>query len=159
MDSFSGSLAPHPVVQCVATLGAALDEVEGVDPGYLSTPEKQAALLDLDRQIERAVGLKLALMASAEGVAAESGDRDIASWLAPRVRADHGPTKSQLQVAEAIDARWHAVGAALRGGGCSYEQAKVITNALDELPGAGARRAAGQGRGPPGRPGRPLHPA
>ena len=134
MDSFSGSLAPHPVVQCVAGIGAALDEVEGVDPAYLSTPEKQATLLDLDRQIERAVGLKLALMASAEDVAAESGDRDIASWLAPRVQADHGPTKAQLKVAEAIDQRWHRVGTAIRAGGCSYEQAKVITQALDELP-------------------------
>ena len=134
MDSCSGSLASHPVVQCVAGMGAALDEVEGIDPAYMSVPEKESALLGLRREIERAQGLKLALMANCEDVATESGDRDIASWLAPRVQADHGPTKAQLKVAEAIDQRWHRVGAALRGGGCSYEQARVIVKALDELP-------------------------
>jgi hypothetical protein len=134
MDGFSGPLAPHPVVQCVAGIGAALDDVEGVDPSYMSVPEKQETLVELSRQIERAQGLKLAIMANSEDVAAESADRDIASWLAPRTQADHGPTKTHLKVAEAIEARWHRVGAALRGGGCSYEQAKVIVAALDELP-------------------------
>ena len=96
MDMYSGSLAPHPLVRCVAGIGAALDDADGVGPMSMSTPEKEAALLDLDRAIERAVGLKLALMAGAEDVAAQSADRDIASWLAPRVKADHGPTKAAL---------------------------------------------------------------
>jgi len=134
MDSFSGPLAPHPVVHCVAGIGAALDDVDGIGPVGMTVPEKQQTLLELSRQIERAQGLMLAIMANSEDVAAESADRDIASWLAPRTRADHGPTKSALKVAEAIEARWHRVGAALRGGGCSLEQAKVIVAALDELP-------------------------
>jgi hypothetical protein len=102
MDSFSGPLAPHPVVQCVAGIGAALDDVDGPGPVGMTVPEKQETLLELSRQIERANGLKLAIMANSEDVAAESADRDIASWLAPRTQADHGPTKTQLKVAEAI---------------------------------------------------------
>lgn len=134
MDSFSGTLAPHPVVRCVAGIGAALDDVEGAGPGGMTLAEKQQTLLELSRQIERAQGLKLTMMAAADDVAAETADKDIAAWLAPRINADHGPTKSQLKVAEAVEARWRRVGAALRGGGCSYEQARVIVAALDELP-------------------------
>jgi hypothetical protein len=134
MDSFSGTLAPHPVVRCVAGMGAALDEVEGLGPAGMTLAEKQETLLELSRQIERAQGLKLAVLAGSEDVAAEHGDRDIASWLAPRTNADPGPTKAALKVAEAIDQRWHRVGTALRGGGCSLEQARVIVAALDELP-------------------------
>jgi len=134
MDSFSGTLAPHPVVHCVAGIGAALDDVDGLGPVGMTLAEKQETLLELSRQIERAQGLKLAIMAAAEDVAAESAARDLASWLAPRIQADHGPTKTQQKVAEAIEARWHRVGTAIRSGGCSLEQAKVIVAALDELP-------------------------
>ena len=123
MDSFSGTLLPHPVVRCVAGIGAALDEIDGLGPAGMDVCEKQATLLELSRQIQRAQGLRLAIMAASEDVAAESADRDIASWLAPRLNADHGPTKSQLKVAEALEARWHRVGSALRAGGCSLEQA------------------------------------
>jgi hypothetical protein len=46
MDSFSGPLAPHPVVRCVAGMGAALDDVEGVGPLGMMVGEKEAVLLD-----------------------------------------------------------------------------------------------------------------
>lgn len=95
MDSFSGPLAPHPVVRCVAGIGAALDEVDGTGPMGMTLAEKQEKLLELSRQIERAQGLKLAVMATSEDVAAESADRDIAAWLAPRVQPDQVPAEGR----------------------------------------------------------------
>jgi len=134
MDNLSGPSPQHPLLRCVTEIGAALDQAEGITSAGLRTEEKGEALLEVSRQIERLQGLKLTLMAAGEDVAAQTAARDIAAWLAPRVNADHGPTKALQLLAEAIEARWHRVGAALRCGACSLEQARVITKALDDLP-------------------------
>jgi len=134
MDFISEPPSTHPLARAVAGLGSVLDEVETSTPAGLSVEAKATILVDLTRQIERAQGLKLSLMAGCEDVAAERAARDIASWLAPRVQADNAPTRVLQHLAEAVEARWRRVGAALRGGGCNLEQAKVIVRCLDDLP-------------------------
>jgi hypothetical protein len=136
MDSFSGPFAQHPLGRAVCGLSAVLDEVQALSPAGMSVEEKAGALVEVSRQVERLQGLRLALMAAGEDVAAQCADRDVACWLAPRVQADPGPTRSLLGLAEAVDRRWIRVGAAVRAGGCSVEQAKVIVKALDQLPAA-----------------------
>ena len=59
----------HPLVRCVEELGAALDRVDDVDPMYMPTPAKAAALVELARISSRVQVLLGRVLASADDVA------------------------------------------------------------------------------------------
>ena len=133
MEEFSTTL-DHPVLRCAGAIGAALDEVAGVNPTYMPAPVKAAALVELSRIASRVSALRMSVLASADDVAAEEGARSAATWLAHHTRASRGSTTAALRLGEALDARWHQTGAALSTGAVNVEQADVIARALDELP-------------------------
>src|SRR4051812_9828749 len=81
-------LMDHPLLVTVAAIDAALDEVAGVDPIYLTTTEKQQALTGLSRVIARAQAQQLRVLGCAEDIAEVTGDRSTAHWLATATR-DH----------------------------------------------------------------------
>jgi hypothetical protein len=90
-------------------------------------------LLELTREVERARGLLLHVMAAADDVALDDGARNVADWLAARTHADYGPRHRDEVLAESLDRRWGAVAHALREGRVNTGQAEVITRALDAL--------------------------
>jgi hypothetical protein len=59
----------HPLVRCAEELGAALDRVDDVDPMYMPTPAKAAALVELARISSRVQVLLGRVLASADDVA------------------------------------------------------------------------------------------
>ena len=65
-------------------LDAALDQAATVDPIYLTTTEKQDALTGWSRVIGRAQAQQLRVLAAADDIAIETGDRSTAHWLAHR---------------------------------------------------------------------------
>ena len=81
----------HPLLTTIASLDAALDEVAGVDPIYLTTSEKQDALTGWSRVIGRAQAQQLRVLAAADDIAIETGDRSTAHWL-PTATRDHPGT-------------------------------------------------------------------
>ena len=94
---------PHPLVGCVAEVGAALDRVAGADPIYLTTDAKEAVLAGLTRQIARLEGLRLSVLAAAgdvaEGQHIERG-RVVGHVAGNEVRSPfHGTVKGLLAVA------------------------------------------------------------
>ncbi len=124
----------HPVVAAAAALEAALKDVADVDPAFMPTSAKRAALLGLDRVASQLAELRLRVLAAADDVAMEDGARDPAAWLAHHGRSDRGQTRGALRLARALGARWHRAGRALREGDANPAQAQVIVRALEDLP-------------------------
>jgi Domain of unknown function (DUF222) len=128
-------IQPHPVVTAAAAVEAALENVADVDPVFMPTADKKAALLALDRVSGRLEELRLRVMAAADDVAVDEGARDVAAWLAHHGRRDRGETRRDLRLADALDTRRQQTRRALREGVVSRPQAEVIVRALDALPG------------------------
>ena len=124
----------HPYQRCAAVVAAAVDDAVGSSPVFLSPDGKREVLLDLSRQIARLEGMRLALLGAAGEVAERDAARDPGSWLAVEARLGHPEGRRLQQLAEALDARYGVLAAALLAGAVSRPQAEVIAGALDELP-------------------------
>jgi hypothetical protein len=124
----------HPVLACAEALEAALEDVAGVDPGFMRTAEKAEALRRLDRLEGRLVALRLRVMAGADDVAEQAADHSVATWLAVETRTDPRERAGELALARALDRRWTRLGAAVAEGSVGLAQARVIAQALDDLP-------------------------
>ena len=124
----------HPVLRCADRIAAALDDVAEVDPTFLPTSDKVRALLELSRVEERLHELRLRVLATADDVARDAGQRSAGAWLAHQTRCGRAQAKSAEQLAEALAARWPQVRAALAAGQVTRGQARVIVASLDGLP-------------------------
>lgn len=127
-------MSTHPVLVAVGVIDAALKDVADVDPVFMPTPDKAAALLGLAELSARLEELSGRVLAAAGDVAAADGSRDAAAWLAHRARLDRSRCRRDLRRARGLAERWSQVGDALRGGSVNGDQAPVITRALDRLP-------------------------
>ncbi|WP_310961650.1 HNH endonuclease signature motif containing protein [Nocardioides terrisoli] len=125
----------HRLVRFVAAVDEAVDKVAGVEPVFLTTTEKQSVLVGLRRVQDRLAGLGLRVLAVADDVAEESGDRDAAVWLAHVTRTERSPNSRDLRLGEALERRWTRLGVALGEGSVNLAQARVVAQALEELPG------------------------
>ncbi|KRF36810.1 HNH endonuclease signature motif containing protein [Nocardioides sp. Soil805] len=124
----------HLVQECGEAISAALDKVQRVELLYLSPAEKAQALVELARLESRVASTRLRLMAVADDVAEESGDRDVAAWFVRSARVDRGPARRELRLARALEHRWTLVAEGHASGEVSTAQADVIAHALDQLP-------------------------
>jgi hypothetical protein len=130
----SGDAGDHPVVRFAASLDAAIDKVSGFAPTFMSTAQKRAALVALERQEQRLYALKLRVLACAHDVAEEAAAKDVGAWLASESRLARHHTARDLKLAAALDERWTALGDAVADGAVNADQAQVIVRALDRLP-------------------------
>jgi hypothetical protein len=105
-----------------------------VDPGYLPTRDKAAALLQLTRLESRLHELRLRVLADAADVALDAGARSPGAWLAHETRGGRAQAMSAERLADALTVRWRQVQAALAAGQVTLGQARVIVQSLDELP-------------------------
>lgn len=126
-------LEEHPLLRCLATVDAALDDVAALDPTFLPTGDKSRALLAVDRELSRLEGLRLELLAASSDVAADAGARSAGVWLAAESRTGAPSGVRDQRLAEAMT-RWPELLAALRDGVVNPAQAAVIVRALEALP-------------------------
>src|SRR5689334_367602 len=124
----------HPVLCAVARMSAALADVAGVNPSFMRTPEKAAALAELARVESQVAELRLRILADADDVAVEFAGRDVAGWVQWATKCRGEDARADLRLAVALDRRYPTLGAALREGSANLAQARVIAKALDELP-------------------------
>lgn len=124
----------HPVLGCVAEVGAALDAVADAQPVYLSTAEKADALRELAVLESRLVGLRLRVLAAADDVAEETGARDVAAWYAHHTLTEPAVARADARLARSLDGDHARVAEAVYAGRCSTAQARVIVRCLDDLP-------------------------
>jgi hypothetical protein len=122
------------VLALVDQVGALLDDAAGVDPSFLSTSDKETALVGLTRLGDRLAELRLRVVAGADDVADAHGARDVAAWLAAEVGLDRREAARDLRLARALTGRWPGVAAALRAGVLGRAQAEAVVRSLDDLP-------------------------
>lgn len=128
-------LAPHPMLACVAQLGALLDDAATMQPVYLSTEEKGAAMRELARLETRVTALRLRVMAVADDTAEATGARDVAAWWSHATLSESDAARADERLARSLDRSRPQLADALAVGRCSVAQARVIAQVLDELPG------------------------
>lgn len=124
----------HPILASACLLDQALKAVADTSPTFMSATDKAEALRELVRLESRLTELRLRVMADADDVAAGTGARDVADWLAREARLRPEDARADLRLALALDRARPEVGAALRAGEMTPPQAHVVVRALDDLP-------------------------
>lgn len=124
----------HPVLATAAALTEALKSVADVNPTFMTTDDKAAALRELVRVESQVAELKMRVLAVADDVADGAAARDAAAWLAAQTRVRSEDARADLDLAVALDRRWVRLADALRQGHATTAQARVISRALDQLP-------------------------
>jgi hypothetical protein len=133
MATMRQPLEEHPLLRCLASVDASLDDVAGLDPAFLPTGDKARALRAVDRELARLEGLRLDLLAASSDVATDAGARSAGVWLAGESRAEAASGVRDQRLADALG-RWPGVLTALRDGLVNPPQATVIVLALEALP-------------------------
>lgn len=123
----------HPILASTALAGAALKDVWQSDPIFMAPAEKAQALRELGALAAQVAELRLRVLGSAGDLAADSGARDAAGWLAATLPVDARSAHADLRLAEELG-RWQQVRRGLAEGVVSVEQARVIVQVLDDLP-------------------------
>jgi hypothetical protein len=124
----------HPILTATTLIDEALKAVADANPTFMPTTDKAAALRELVRIESRVAELRMRILADADDLAAESGARDAAGWLADATRTRFEDARSDLRLATALERRWVVLGAAVRDGRVNTDQARVIARCLDDLP-------------------------
>jgi hypothetical protein len=132
MDQQSHST--HPVLACADALEEAMKDVAGVDPAFMRPGEKAEALTRLSRLGDRVVALRLRVMACADELAETTADHNVATWLAVETRTDPRLQCGDLSLARDLSMRRPRLGEAVAAGSVNLAQARVIAQALDDLP-------------------------
>ena len=123
----------HPVLACARTVRTALVDVADLDPTFMPTRDKAAALLVLREALAAAAALQARLLASADDVAFDAGARDAAAWLASQAHDDVHAVRRSLQLGRSLESA-PLVASALAEGRISLDKARIILRALDGLP-------------------------
>lgn len=123
----------HPLLQAARVIEAELDAIKGIDPGWMPTAEKAAALLAFDQLADRLAAARLRILHAAQDVADEAGARRPADLLAAQSRRDRRAVLADEHLAGALE-RWALVGAGVVEGSVNLGQARVIIGALEVLP-------------------------
>jgi hypothetical protein len=125
----------HPVHTALASVGAAVAQVAGYNPVYLSPDDKATALLALTRLESQITALRGQILAEAGDLADRDGHRDPGAWLSAHALIDpakaHALWKQALQVHHTPDRE--PLATAMTAGAVSTDHARVITHTLDQL--------------------------
>ena len=132
--SISSPAAKHRLLSAVARVEAVLDGVVGVDPLYLSTTQKQELLVGLTRVLARVAGMRAQVLAVADDLAAVTSNRSAGTWLATQTRTSIREAVHDERLGTALRDRWTQTSAAVGSGVVTWEQAAVITRAMEALP-------------------------
>jgi hypothetical protein len=127
--------SPHPLLAAVAAMHAALDDLAaaGADPLYLPTPQKGTLLRELTALAARVSAVRADVLAVADDLADQTADRSPGTWLAAETRTDRREAIHDERLGAALRRRWPRVGEAVRAGRITWQQAGVVSQALDTL--------------------------
>lgn len=123
----------HPIIECAADLRSALSGVAAVEPAFMQTGDKQAALVALTEVRSQLDAVTSRVLAASDDVGELHGLRDAADWLSVQTRTTRRETRRELELGRALE-QHPAVATALTSGGLRTEQARVIAEAVDALP-------------------------
>ena len=120
-------------VQCAGHISAAIKDVADLEPTFLATGEKEAALVALTQARSQLDALTARVLAAADDVGQVRGLRDAAAWLAVETRTTRRAARADLVLGRALTEH-PDVAHALASAQIRAEQASVIARAVDALP-------------------------
>ena len=123
----------HTVGVAVERVRETLASVAETPVHLLSVEEKADLLRELAAGEAQYAQLRMRVMAAADDVAAEHGQRDVAAWVAHQTNVEPSRVRSEQVTAVAMDARWLQVSTAMAKGRLSADQARVVCRGLDGL--------------------------
>ena len=123
----------HPIIENASDVSAALKAARGVEPTFMTTAEKEAALVALAEARSQLDALTARVLAASDDVGEAHGLRDAAAWLAVETRTTQREARRDLALGRALEAH-PAVASALSSGELRTEQARVVADAVDALP-------------------------
>ena len=126
----------NPINAAVASIRATLKSVAGVNPTFMSTEDKAAALSELVRAEGQLAELRLRLLADAGDLAVTAATKDAAGWLAQVTRTRFTDARADLALATALDRERPVLASAMREGAVTLAQAHTIQRAVAALPSA-----------------------
>ncbi|GAA1449695.1 hypothetical protein GCM10009641_80530 [Mycobacterium cookii] len=129
-------LVGHPILAAVSDIRSVLKGVAGVNPTFMSTSDKAAALRELVAAEAQLVELRLRVLADAGDLADATGAKDTAGWLAHQTRTRFSDARADMGLATVLDRERPVLAAGMREGAVTLAQAHVIRRALDTLPAA-----------------------
>ena len=127
-------LAVHPIVAAATGVRSSLKAVADVNPTFMSTADKAAALTELGRAESQLAELRLRILADAGDLAHETAAKDAAGWLSKMTRTRFADARADLALASALDRDRALVASAMRDGSVTLAQAHVIHRAVAALP-------------------------
>src|SRR5688572_23320043 len=123
----------HPIIECASDISSALKAGRSVEPTFMSTAEKEGALVALAEARSQLDALTARVLAASDDVGEAHGLRDAAAWLAVETRATQREARRDLALGRALEAH-PAVASALSSGALRTEQARVVAEAVEALP-------------------------
>src|SRR5687767_13626674 len=123
----------HPVTRTVASVREDLSAVVGTPVWSMSSPELEAALVNVARLESQVAQLKLRLLAHADrvDVGVSVGATSAANWFAHTTRTTRPATHRAARLASRLREAHPVVDAALADATINFEQAAVIVDAVD----------------------------
>ena len=115
-------------------VAAEVEEVLALDPAFMPTADKAAALVAWTRAATLVAAERLRLLAVSADVADADGARDAGVWLSHQAHADPADGRRDLRLATALRDRWGLLDDALAQAQVHPDQARVIAHALAALP-------------------------
>ncbi|MCW2739523.1 hypothetical protein [Nocardioides sp.] len=113
----------HPIIECAADLRGALKDVASVEPAFMTTGDKQAALVALTEVRSQLDAMTARVLAASDDVGEAHGLRDAAAWLAVQTRTTWRETRRDLALGRALE-QHPEIAAALTSGALRTEQAR-----------------------------------
>lgn len=133
VDHWSGQPGDAAWTTALDQISTALEALAGLNPAFLDTSQKEQVLTRLHQQAAQLAGVELAVIAAADDIAAEAGDKDVSGWLTRRLHLDRRVARAQVRLAADLDHRWTQVATTLAAGEITAEQARVVVKWLDRL--------------------------
>lgn len=123
----------HQIIECASDISAAIKSADGVEPTFMRTSEKEAALVALVEARSQLEALTLRVLASADDVADTHGLAQAADWVAMQTRVTRREARADQALARGLE-QHPSIAAALGRGGIRSAQARAIVEAIDHLP-------------------------
>ena len=124
----------HPLREASAAIGVALKSVADVNPTFMPTTDKSAALVEFLENRAKMDEVFLRLLGTCDDAAEADGHRDVAAWLSAHAQVRRSDAAADLRLAKALDRDLPVLARSLREGRVNLAQARVIAAAIEELP-------------------------
>jgi len=136
-DHSGGTVNPaHTIASFAERVNVVLDGLAEAPAWSMTAEEQRTALVGLSVAQARLVELRLRVLAAGDNndIGKDEAASSTSAWLAHRTRQERPRAHADVRLALALDAGYDATRRALSGGVVNEAQARVIVDAVADLP-------------------------